>query len=372
MVAKGGEEMKTILPVAALVLLASSPMFSQTKKTSVEVAREDREARLRNNAEETVDQTCAKADDPKVQETYPGIQQACKDKPRLIQALFESSLKQSSNDLILAQAQAPAEQRPAHLTGPMRRTIVFQSTLSAVKEFCDKKKDNPVCSSKSTEYDAASKIVEKSPELQAYINTGVLPDKQIKLGSIPALDKSDDALPDTSWHYGNGAPVSEAVSRALASQDAPPDSVAAAQARVDRACRHDLSMTVAEITTSMVDCNKAYSDLQNAISTRGAAQTRARAAAMRGSIPGNDYLISLTGTPGLPVTGTCSFAGKGESYDDILPAQHVATAGRGVLCSFVKKYVQGTLKIQIIQNGTVRDQAETEASYGTVSVTVDW
>jgi hypothetical protein len=71
------------------------------------------------------------------------------------------------------------------------------------------------------------------------------------------------------------------------------------------------------------------------------------------------------------VTGTCSFAGKAESYDDILPAQHVATAGRGVICSFVKKYVQGTLKMQIIQNGAVRGEAETQASYGVVSLTVD-
>jgi hypothetical protein len=101
------------------------------------------------------------------------------------------------------------------------------------------------------------------------------------------------------------------------------------------------------------------------------AQNRARTDSMRGSIPGGDYLISLTGTPGLPVTGTCSFAGKSVSFDDVLPAQHRATAGRGIICSFVKKYVQGTLKMQIIQNGTVRDEAETEASYGVVSLTVD-
>jgi hypothetical protein len=61
-------------------------------------------------------------------------------------------------------------------------------------------------------------------------------------------------------------------------------------------------------------------------------------------------------------------------FDDVLPAQHIATAGTGVLCSlfFVKKYVEGTLKMQIIQNRTVRDEAETEASYGVVSLTVDW
>jgi hypothetical protein len=58
--------------------------------------------------------------------------------------------------------------------------------------------------------------------------------------------------------------------------------------------------------------------------------------------------------------------------DNAGPAEHAAAAARGVLCSFVKKYVQGTLKMQIIQNGAVRGEAETEPSYGVVSLTVDW
>jgi hypothetical protein len=212
----------------------------------------------------------------------------------------------------------------------------------------------------------------KRSELQAYIKTGVPPNKSSKGGSLPAPDKSDGDLSDTLWHYGNGAPVSEAVSRALDAQTVPNDSVAAAEARVDRVCKYALPMTPAEITSTMVDCDKASKDLENAMSAQAAAQNRAKAESMRGSMPGGDYLISLTGTPGLPVTGTCSFAGKSESYDDVLPAEHVAEAGRGVLCSFVKKYVQGTLKMQIIQNGAVRNEAETEASYGTVSLNVDW
>jgi hypothetical protein len=56
----------------------------------------------------------------------------------------------------------------------------------------------------------------------------------------------------------------------------------------------------------------------------------------------------------------------------VLPAEHVAKEGKGVLCSFVKKYVQGTLKMQIIQNGVVRNEAETEASYGVITLDVDW
>jgi hypothetical protein len=70
---------------------------------------------------------------------------------------------------------------------------------------------------------------------------------------------------------------------------------------------------------------------------------------------------------------TSEIAGlKSVSFDDVLPAEHVAAPGRGVLCSFVKKNVQGTLKMQIIQNGAVRDQEETEASCGVVSLSVDW
>jgi hypothetical protein len=145
------------------------------------------------------------------------------------------------------------------------------------------------------------------------------------------------------------------------------DSVAVAQERVDSTCKYDLSMAPSQITSTMADCDNAYRELENA--------TKAQATTAR-SVPGpataSDYVISLTGTPGLPVTGTCSFAGKSVSFDDVLPTEHVVAGGRGVLCSFVKKYVDGTLRMQIIQNGAVRDQAETTASYGTVSLTVDW
>jgi hypothetical protein len=122
----------------------------------------------------------------------------------------------------------------------------------------------------------------------------------------------------------------------------------------------------------MADCAKATNDWEDAMKGESEVQNRAKAKGTYGSITGGEYLVSLTGTAGLPVTGTCSFAGKAESYDDVLPAQHVATGGRGVLCSFVKKYVQGTLKMQIIQNGAVRNEAETEASYGVVTLEVDW
>lgn len=145
------------------------------------------------------------------------------------------------------------------------------------------------------------------------------------------------------------------------------DAVAAAQARVDRACKYDLTMTPAQITSTMTDCDNAYGELESATKAQATTESKAGQAPTAG-----DYVVSLTGTSGLPVTGSCSFAGKSVSFDDVLPAEHVVAGGRGVLCSFVKKYVDGTLRMQIIQNGVVRDQAETTASYGVVSLTVDW
>jgi tetratricopeptide (TPR) repeat protein len=152
----------------------------------------------------------------------------------------------------------------------------------------------------------------------------------------------------------------------------PADSVSAAQARVNKVCNYGLSMTPGEITNTMADCDQAENDLEGAMTAQGESQSRASAQGGGESENAADYVISLTGTAGLPVTGNCNFAGKYESYDDILPAEHVVPAGRGVLCSFVKKYVEGTLKMQIIQNGVVRNEGETEVSYGDVTLDVDW
>jgi|HubBroStandDraft_2_1064218.scaffolds.fasta_scaffold305462_1 hypothetical protein len=89
--------------------------------------------------------------------------------------------------------------QPLHSTKPARRNAAFQSTLSAVKDYCSKHKDNPACKSDSTMYNAASKLVEKNAELQAYIETGVLPDMPIKFDSLPPPDKSDPDTSDKSW-----------------------------------------------------------------------------------------------------------------------------------------------------------------------------
>lgn len=240
----------------------------QSQKSIAEVARANREARLRKAAEDTVNQMCSKADDPKMQQTYPKIQEKCKDKPALIQAAFESALKKQK--------------------------------------------------------EAADENTKRPPE------------------------------EDKSW-----------VGRALAAQTASADSVSGAKYRAEKACGYGALAKPSEV----LECAEAEAELENARRTQAATPNQRSSQVFAG--PG-DYVVSLTGTTGLPVTGTCSFAGKAVSFDDVLPAQHVLTAGRGVLCSFVKKYVQGTLKIQIGQNGAVRDQAETEASYGVVSLSADW
>jgi hypothetical protein len=266
--------------------------------------------------------------------------------------------QQSTDDPVAGHAQAPAQpQQSVHLNQSARRIAAFQSALTAVKEFCGKYKENASCKSDSTEYDAASKLVEKSPELQVYIETAVLPEKPIKFSSLPPPYKLDASTSGKSSMTGVISPA---------------DFASVAEARMDKACTYGLSMTAKEITDSMADCAKATDDWEGAIKSEAAVQNRVKAEAIRGSVAGGDYLISLTGTPGLPVTGNCSFGAKWESYDDILPAEHAVAAGRGVICSFVKKYAQGTLKMQIIQNGTVRKEVETEASYGDVTLDVDW
>jgi hypothetical protein len=66
-----------VLIVMTLVLSAAAQ--EQSQKSTAEVAKENREARLRKAVEEAVAEMCSKAGDPKVQETYPKIQDKCKD-----------------------------------------------------------------------------------------------------------------------------------------------------------------------------------------------------------------------------------------------------------------------------------------------------
>ncbi len=75
------------------LIFSAAAAQDQSPKSIADVARENREARLRKAVEQAVAEMCSKADDPKVRETYPRIQEKCTDKPALIQAAFESALK---------------------------------------------------------------------------------------------------------------------------------------------------------------------------------------------------------------------------------------------------------------------------------------
>jgi hypothetical protein len=81
-----------------MTLMFSAAAQQQSQKSLAEVARENREARLRKAVEEAVAEMCSKANDRKMQETYPKIQEKCKDKPALIQAAFESALKKQNDE----------------------------------------------------------------------------------------------------------------------------------------------------------------------------------------------------------------------------------------------------------------------------------
>jgi hypothetical protein len=118
----------------------------------------------------------------------------------LLALLPLKAIAQQSGEAPSIQVQlADKPQQPLHLTKPARRTVAFQATLSAVKEYCGKNAANAACKSDSTEYDAASKLVEKSTELQAYIESGIPPENPIKFVSLPAPDRSSIDASGKSW-----------------------------------------------------------------------------------------------------------------------------------------------------------------------------
>jgi hypothetical protein len=227
---------------------------------------------------------------------------------------------------------------------PSLAEIALQSLLqNDLRVYCGKKSDSKLCQ-KMTPEEMAKHIISESTPAEVH-----------KL--LRDLEKSTDD--DHTW-----------VGKALTDQSLSSigSSVSAAKARADKACSYSLASAQ---PSEILDCAKAKAELTTAIDAE--ARTKPQNQSGLQTVAGSgDYTVLLTGTTGLAVTGTCSFAGKSVSFDDVLPAQHIALAGRGIICSFVKKYVQGTLKMQIIQNGNVRNEAETEASYGVVSLSLDW
>lgn len=110
---------------------------------------------------------------------------------------------QQANDNPVA-AQAPVQQRS--IGELAREQKVLKAVRNSMKELCGgKMKDNAKCklaaSSKEYGEELVKKTVAENPDIQTYIKTGVLPDKPIKTGALPAPDKSEaDTLDlDKSW-----------------------------------------------------------------------------------------------------------------------------------------------------------------------------
>jgi hypothetical protein len=87
----------------------------------------------------------------------------------------------------------------------------------------------------------------------------------------------------------------------------------------------------------------------------------------------SDLKISVTGTPGLKVSGHYAFVVAGAvptplNVEGTLPVEY---QGKGLtaLCLFRKTSVEGTLKVEIIRDGKVIAASETQAPQGFVSLT---
>ena len=87
----------------------------------------------------------------------------------------------------------------------------------------------------------------------------------------------------------------------------------------------------------------------------------------------SEFKISVTGTPGLKVSGHYAFVATGEvpkpqNVEGTLPVEY---QGKGLtaLCLFRKTSGEGTLKVEIIRDGKVISASETQAPQGFVSLT---
>jgi hypothetical protein len=87
----------------------------------------------------------------------------------------------------------------------------------------------------------------------------------------------------------------------------------------------------------------------------------------------SDLKISVTGTPGLKVSGHYAFVATGEvpkpqNVEGTIPAEY---KGKGLtaLCLFRKTTAEGTLKVEITRGDKVIATSETQAPMGFVSLT---
>lgn len=84
----------------------------------------------------------------------------------------------------------------------------------------------------------------------------------------------------------------------------------------------------------------------------------------------SDYLIKVTGTPGVNFKGNYTLPGtsiKPMQVNGTVPAEY---KGKGitVVCVFRKTDAKGTLKVEIIKDKTVVDSSETSEPFGVVTM----
>lgn len=164
-------------------------------------------------------------------------------------------------------------------------------------------------------------------------------------------------------------------------ENTPRNSISDLQKRVDEACKRQ---TVGELATEpvssvgdhMVACAKARDDMNSALRAEEEAQDKARAEALKQPVPSGGITVRLTGTTGLHFSGDCSYSNRAgtvsKSYDEVLPFQVTVENVDTVNCSFISKSdFRHDLKLEIIKDGKVIGESDTDAPYGLVSVARD-
>jgi len=89
------------------------------------------------------------------------------------------------------------------------------------------------------------------------------------------------------------------------------------------------------------------------------------------SLSSKQYTIRVTGTHGTKFSGSWGVVGSGayrsETVEGTVPTEYSAS-GQSVSVVFQKTETGGTLKVEILEGGSVRASGVTSASYGVVSV----
>ncbi len=133
---------------------------------------------------------------------------------------------------------------------------------------------------------------------------------------------------------------------------------------------------VSSVGDHMKACATANDELTAALKVQGEAQNKARTETMNQPIPGGALVVRLTGTDGLPFSGTCFYTNRAgtvsKSYDEVLPFQTTVENVDSVNCHFISKSdFHHDLELEIVRDGKVIGESDTDAPYGLVGVTRD-